>query len=99
MPGWFGALIKRKMVKMVKKNGKNRKMVISRLKKSAPECPFELGKFFFKNGQCPNRGGDLLKWASLNLLKHFGDFLFLSIVIVNSLLALLGKHLIQTFPP
>ena len=43
MPGWFGALIKRKMVKMVKKNGKNRKMVISRLKKSAPECPFECG--------------------------------------------------------
>ena len=43
LPGWFGALIKRKMVKMVKKNGKNRKMVISRLKKSAPECPFECG--------------------------------------------------------
>jgi len=41
-------------------------MVKSRLKKSAPECPFECGggvQLLF--GQCPNRGGDKLKGASL----------------------------------
>ena len=32
-----------KMVKNGKKNGKSGKMVKSRLKKSAPECPFECG--------------------------------------------------------
>ena len=43
MPGWFGALIQRKNGKNGKKNGKNGKMVKSRLKKGAPECPFECG--------------------------------------------------------
>ena len=53
--------------KMVKKNGKNGKMVKSRLKKSAPECPFECGgggEMLF--GQCPHGGGDKLKGASLS---------------------------------
>ena len=43
LPGWFGALIQRKWQKNGKQNGKNSKMVKSRLKKSAPECPFECG--------------------------------------------------------
>ena len=40
-------------------------MVKSRLKKSAPECPFECGGQFGLFGQCPHRGGANLKGASL----------------------------------
>ena len=62
--------------KMVKKNGKNGKMVKSRLKKVPQSARLSAGgggEMLF--GQCPHGGGDKLKGASLSLAVNVPFFM------------------------